>query len=116
MRFRRGVLREPVTVRTFRGQSGRGPVYAQPRTVLVDVDASRALVRGPDGAEVTSEARLIAHPRPRLVDVDPPADVDPLELFTPESQVTVRGRVADVISVKPHTSRGRVHLVEVALS
>lgn len=116
MRVRRGAFREPVTVRTYRGQSGSGRVLADPRTVHADVDSSRALVRASDGTEVTSEARLTVHPRPLLVGADPAQEVDPLELFAPESEVTVRGRTTRVISVKPHTDRGRVHLVEVALS
>lgn len=112
MRIRRSRLRDLATVTTFLGEGGVGASFADPVTVRCDVDGWRRLVRASGGEEVVSEQTLRLHPETQ--DEARTALFDPLQLFTPESRVNVRGRPSEVVSVTPHTDRGRLVMVEVA--
>lgn len=112
MRLRRSRLKDVVTVTTFLGEGGLEATFAEPVTVRCDVDGWRRLVRSSGGEEVLSSQTLRLHPQTQ--DVGNTRLLDPLELFTPESRVEVRGRVSEVVSVMPHSDRGRLVMVEVA--
>lgn len=100
--IRRALLKDPVRVRTFAGGEGHdGPVHNEPRTIKVNVDSKRRLVRSASGDETVSELTLQVHPQDEAC-------------FPPESLVTWRGRTSQVIDSKPHTRRGRVVWVEVS--
>ncbi len=87
-----------VTVAALTGAGGMGDTYAAPVAVACFVEESRKVVRGPDGAEVVSEATLYA-----------PAGTASL---TPGSLVTLpSGRVATVITTATHDS-GDLDLID----
>lgn len=115
MKFPAGRLTDPVTVRTYTGESAYGPSYAAPVATLCQLDSTRKLVRsragstGGAGDEVVSEETLLLSP-----DLDPALDLE--SAFLPESLVTVRGREAQVIDVKPHLRRGVTIYLEVTLT
>jgi len=111
MKIRRSLLKDLVTVETYTGEGSYGPVFAAPVTVKVNVDQTRRLVRNAAGDEVVSESTLDVHPQPR--DETTRVLLDAATLFTPESRVTVSGRAAKVIGVKPNTVRGRLVFVKV---
>lgn len=116
MKVRRSFLKDQVAVSTYEGEGSYGPSYADEITVWCNVDETRRLVRDSTGDEVVSEVTLQLHPKTRVVPDDPSAMVgvvDPTVVFTAESQVTVRGRVAKVLTAKPHTIRGQTVMVEV---
>lgn len=115
MKIRRSLLKDEVTVATYTGEGAYGPVTADPITVWCNVDETRRLVRDANGDEAVSEATLHLHPQTRTVPAPDTVQVtiDPLAVFTPESPVTIRGRVSRVLAAKPHTVRGRVVMVEV---
>lgn len=119
MKIRRSLLKDPVVVATYGGESAYGPTYSPEVRALVNVDATRRLVRNADGDEAVAEATLQAHPVIRLVDANdqPVGTVDPLELFAPESKVTLPGRTtpSTVLAAKPNTLRGRVVFVEITV-
>jgi len=97
-------LTEEVTVTSYAGEGGYGPVYSDPVTTLCNLQASRKLVRNKDGDEVVSETTLL---------LSPDQGVDVEALFQPESLVTVRGRQSRVITVQPHLDRGLLCSLEV---
>ena len=111
MKIRRSLLKDLVTVETYSGEGAYGPVFAASVTVKVNVDQTRRLVRNTAGDEVVSEATLAVHPAPR--DEATRALLDATTLFTPESRVTIGGRAARVIGVKPNTVRGRIVFLKV---
>jgi len=111
MKIRRSLLKDLVTVETYSGEGAYGPNFDAPVTVKVNVDQTRRLVRNTAGDEVVSEATLAVHPAPR--DETTRALLDATTLFTPESQVTISGRAAKVISVKANTVRGRIVFLKV---
>ena len=118
MKIRRSLLKDVVPVATYSGESAYGPAYAAEVRALVNVDATRRLVRNADGDEVVAEATLQAHPTTRLVDANgqPAGTADALELFAPESRVTIDGRTSTVIAAKPNTLRGRTVFVEITVA
>lgn len=115
MKIRRSMLKDQVTVETYNGEGAYGPILAAARTVWCNVDETRRLVRDANGDETVSEATLHLHPRTRTVPAEGQVQetVDPLEVFTPESAVVIRGRATRVITCKPHTLRGTTAMVEV---
>lgn len=117
MKVRRSLLKDQVEVTTRTGEGAYGPIFADPVTVWCDVDETRRLVRAAEGDETVSEATLTLHPQTRTVPAEGAATVvDPLQVFTPESPVVVRGRQSTVLAAKPHTMRGRTVAVEVTCS
>ncbi len=92
-----------VYVETYQGETGYGPSYAAPVAVVCDVAAKRQLVRDANGDEVVSE--FIIH-----------APAASEASFTPESRVTIGGRVSTVLAVGPKGFRGETAWVEVACS
>lgn len=114
MKIRRSLLKDLVAVETYTGEGAYGPIFAAPVTVKVNVDQTRRLVRNPAGAEVVSEATLAVHPTPRNETTG--ATLDAATLFAPESRVTISGRSAKVISMKPNTIRGRTVYVSVTVT
>ena len=117
MKIRRSLLKDQVQVASYSGEGAYGPVYVAAVRVWCNVDATRRLVRDANGDEAVSEATLQLHPQTRTVPDDPAAQagvVDPLAVFTPESQVTLPdGRTTKVMTAKADTMRGRPGLVEV---
>lgn len=91
-----GFAEHAVTVRTATGTGGMGSTWADPAPVSpVLVDEKRRLVRGPDAAQVVSDATLYDE------------HLDRASLYTPGSLVTLpSGRDAAVIAVAVHTSGG----------
>lgn len=115
MKIRRSLMKQLVTVATRTGEGAYGPIDAEPRTVECMVDETRRLVRDANGDETTSEATLTLHPVTRVLDDTHHAIdwVDPLEVFTPESPVTINGRTSRVLSVKATKVRSSTLSVEV---
>ncbi len=113
MKVRRSQLKDTVTVDTRTGEGAYGPTYAAPRDVQCDVDETRRMVRDSNGDEAVSEATLICHPRTWVTVDDTTLMVDPLEVFTPESTVTIAGRTSRVLAAKERKIRGYAVLVEV---
>ena len=111
MKIRRSLLKDLVAVETYTGESAYGPNFAASVTVKVNVDQTRRLVRNSAGDEVVSEATLNIHPQPR--DETTGALLDATTLFMPESRVTISGRLAKVIGVRPNTVRGQTVFVKV---
>jgi hypothetical protein len=111
VKIRRSLLKDLVTVESYTGDGAYGPNFDAPVTVKVNVDQTRRLVRNTAGDEVVSEATLNIHPQPR--DEATGELLDATALFTPESRVTIDGRGARVIGVKPNTVRGRVVFLKV---
>ena len=93
MKIRRSLLKETATVETYTGEGAYGPVYADAVTVRCRVDRTRRLVRTAEGREAVSELTLEIHPN----------DAD---RFTPESRVSLDGRVSTVITCSRETYRG----------
>ena len=114
MKIRRSLLKDLVVVETYSGEGAYGPNFDAPVTVKVNVDQTRRLVRNSAGDEVVSEATLAVHPAPR--DETTRLLLDAMALFAPESAVTISGRVAKVIGVKPNTMRGRIVYVSVTVT
>ena len=114
MKIRRSLLKDLVTVETYSGEGAYGPNFAASVTVKVNVDQTRRLVRNPAGDEVVSEATFAVHPQPR--NETSGATLDAVALFAPESAVTIAGRSAKVIGVKPNTMRGRCVYVSVTVT
>jgi len=114
MKIRRSLLKDLVTVETYSGEGAYGPIFEASVTVKVNVDQTRRLVRNTAGDEVVSEATLAVHPAPR--DEATRALLDATTLFAPESRVTISGRAAKVISVKPNTMRGHNVYVSVTVT
>ena len=114
MKIRRSLLKDLVSVETYSGEGSYGPVFEAPVTVKVNVDQTRRLVRNAAGDEVVSESTLAVHPQPR--DETTRALLDATTLFAPESRVTISGRAAKVIGVKPNTMRGRIVYVSVTVT
>ena len=114
MKIRRSLLKDLVVVETYSGEGAYGPNFDAPVTVKVNVDQTRRLVRNTAGDEVVSESTLAVHPAPR--DETTRALLDAVALFTPETRVTISGRAAKVIGVKPNTMRGRTVYVSVTVT
>ena len=104
-------MKDLVTVESYTGDGAYGPNFEAPVTVKVNVDQTRRLVRNTAGDEVVSEATLAVHPAPR--DEATGELLDAGTLFAPESRVTIDGRAARVIGVKPNTVRGRIVFLKV---
>jgi len=92
-----------VVVETYTGDSAYGPIYAAPVNVTCNVDTTRRLVRDVAGEEVVSEFTLHA---PYSHEAD----------FTPQSRITVAGRISTVLAVSPKQFKARVVYVKVACS
>lgn len=114
MKVRRALLKDLVIVETGAGEGAYGPIYTAPVTVLVNVDQTRRLVRNAAGDEVVSEATLTVHPQPRNEATG--ALLDALALFTPESRVSIGGRISTVINAAANTFRGNVAFVKVMVA
>jgi len=114
VKIRRSLLKDLVTVESYTGDGAYGPNFDAPVTVKVNVDQTRRLVRNTAGDEVVSEATLAVHPQPR--DETSGELLDATTLFTPETRVTIAGRAAKVISVKPNTVRGHNVYVSVTVT
>jgi len=114
MKIRRSLLKDLVTVETYSGEGAYGPIFEASVTVKVNVDQTRRLVRNAAGDEVVSEATLAVPPQPRHETTR--ALLDAVALFTPETRVTISGRAAKVIGVKPNTMRGRIVYVSVTVT
>lgn len=110
MRLRAGWFRDPVVVATATGAGAYGTTLAEPITVYGDVSGDASMVRNAVGVEVLSQQSMRFPP---AAATDTGRTVDPLQVFTPESEVTVRGQTALVVRVKPHTVRGAVVYVTV---
>lgn len=101
-----------VTVRTFAGNGGSGPIHDTPVTYSpttgdgVLIDDTRKLIRGADGREIVSEATIF----------DP--DVSHAATYTVGSLITLPdGREATSLQVKTRDGGGLVpSYVEVALT
>lgn len=89
-----------VSVETYSGESGYGPLYAAAVSVVCNVQSSRKLVRNSSGDEVVSETTLHVAP-------------DDAAAFTPETRVTISSKVSTVITSSPKTYRGEVVYIEV---
>lgn len=115
MKVRRSLLKDTVTVATRTGEGAYGPITAAAVEVVCQIDETRRLVRDSNGDEAVSEATLTLHPRTRVLDAEGQIvdTVDPLEVFTPESPVTIGGRASRVLSVKVTKVRSSVLGVEV---
>lgn len=117
MKIRRSGLKDLVVVETRTGEGAYGPINAAPRAVACSVDETRRLVRDATGDETVSEATLLLHPRTHVIEGvltrTVVATVDPLEVFTPESPVTVNGRASRVLSAKHLKVRNSILAVEV---
>lgn len=103
MKIRRSALRDTIALVSYLGESGLGPVYGAAASVQCNVDATRKLVRNEAGDEVVSEVSLYVHPSDAAG-------------FTPESRVTISGRVSTVLAVTPHTFRGQDVYTQVVCS
>jgi hypothetical protein len=97
------MFQDTVSIETYSGESAYGPIYAASANVVCKVSTARQLVRNSAGDEVVSEATLYVLP----------ADATP---FTPESRVTIAGRMSTVLSVAPQTARGVTVVVKVTCS
>ena len=97
---------DTVTVTTYDGETAYGPTYGTPRTVTCRVEHTRKLVRDRMGDEVVAESTIYV--LPILQDGSRAVDV-----FTPESLVTVDGREAQVIGCASHRGQGAPVYVEV---
>lgn len=95
---------QTATVQTYTGTGTTGPKYAAEVTVPCFVNDRRQLVRSGSGDEVVSETTLYA-------------PLASLPTFTPQSKVTVNGRIAQVISAYRRDSAGpvNVHHTQVVL-
>jgi hypothetical protein len=91
---------DTVAVETYSGDSAYGPLYGTSANVTCNVDSKRRLVRDSAGDEVVSEVTLQV------------ASADETK-FTPETRVTIAGRVSKVLAVNPRTYKGQVVYVEV---
>jgi hypothetical protein len=86
---------QTVSVETYLGTGIHGPTYSAPVTVGCFVNDGHKLVRDSKGEQVVASTILYA----------PLADVD---LFTPETRVTVNGRAAQVIAAYRRDSAGPI--------
>jgi len=103
VKIRRSLLKDTVSVETWKGEGAYGPLYEDLVTVRWNYDGKRRLVRGANGEEVVSEGTGQAHP-------------DDAAQFTPESRLTIDGRSSTVLTASPQSVRGHVHHVKVACS
>ena len=114
MKVRRSLLKDTVVVRTRTAEGSYGDTFADPVTVPCLIDETRRVVRDASGQETVSEAQLQLHPNTRATAEDGTVTVvDPMDLFAPESRVTVAGRESQVITAKPLRLRGYTYAVEV---
>jgi len=119
MKIRRSTLKDRVTVRTRTGEGSYGDVFAEALDVPCYLDETRRLVRDASGQQAVSEATLTLHPDSRATlraEPHTPSVVDPLEVFTPESEVDLGGRLSRVITARRITMRGYVVSIEVTCS
>jgi len=113
MKVRRSLLKDTVNVRTRTGEGSYGDTWATAVDVPCFVDTTRKLVRDGTGQETVSELTLTLHPRTYATAGGVRTTVDPMELFSAESEVIVDGRTSRVISTKQAKLRGYVVAVEV---
>lgn len=115
MKVRQSALKDVVDVATRTGEGATGPTYDAMVRVRCEIDETRRMVRDSNGDEAVSEATLTLHPNTRVVDADglPVATVDPMDVFAPESTVTIDGRASRVLSTKRRSMRGYPVLIEV---
>lgn len=114
MKIRRSVLKDVVTLRTRTAEGSYGDVLAEAVLVPCLIDETRRLVRDASGQETVSEATLTLHPHTTVVAEDNSATtVDPLDVFTAESEVLIGVRVSRVITAKALRLRGYTTAVEV---
>lgn len=114
MKVRRSALKDSVVVRTRTGEGSYGDSFAAAVTVPCLIDETRRLVRDPYGKETVSEATLVLHPRTKATAVDTSVTtVDPMDVFTAESEIVIEGRMSHVITAKRSKLRGYTVAVEV---
>ncbi|MDP9185624.1 MAG: hypothetical protein M3O29_08160 [Actinomycetota bacterium] len=85
-----------LTVETFEGSGAAGDVYSNPQYVPGFFEGKVTLVRDAAGQEVVSSSRFFT-------------DTDYADIFTPDTRVTIDGRVSYVVSQARHDS-GALHL------
>lgn len=105
---------DDVSVQTYDGESAYGATHLALRRFRVRVEGERILVRNGAGDEVVSEMRLYA--LPRLVDLDTADRVEAVDVFTPESLVTVGDYNTRVIRVQEFRGRQNAYFVMVTLA
>ena len=103
MRVSPSLFRDTVSVETYSGDSAYGPIYVASADVLCRVSATRQLVRNSAGDEVVSEVTVYVQPADEAK-------------FTPESRVTIAGRVSTVLGVSPQGRPGETDLIKVTCS
>ena len=100
MRVPAFALRQQVSVETYLGETGAGPSYAAPLTLRCRIEPKRAKVTNRHGAEVISNAVLVAFPeaQPHLL---------------PESRVSWAGSVHTIVAALPAPDlQGRTAFVQ----
>jgi hypothetical protein len=83
-------------VETFEGSGAAGDIYSVPQYVPGFLEGKVTLVRDATGQQVVSSARFFTYP-------------EYTDIFTPDTRVTIDGRVSYVISQSRHDS-GALHL------
>lgn len=109
MSLQRLLSGDTVTVETKTGASGYETAYSAPLNVDCRAEATRRLVRDASGAEVVSEVTVQL--LPVLPDGRPTVDV-----FTPESRVSVLDRTSQIITAQAHRGMGAAVYVEVTVA
>ncbi|MBD3781697.1 MAG: hypothetical protein IE926_01895 [Micrococcales bacterium] len=100
---------EDVTIAVAGDRDSDGPLPGSNVTLRVAYRAKRQLVRDREGAEVVSEATLLAAP-----EHNPGKDLE--QLLSPGTKVTVRGDDREVMTAEPALRRGRVVYVAATLT
>lgn len=85
-----------ITVETFEGSGAAGDVYSVPQYVAGFLEGKVTLVRDATGQQVVSSSRFLTA-------------TEYTDIFTPDSRVTIDGRVSYVIAQARHDS-GAMHL------
>lgn len=109
MKVRRALLKDLATVETFSGSGAYGPVYAAAVTVRCGADVTSQLVQSSTGDSTARVTTLVLHPATEQVDPATGAVlglVDPLQVLTVGSRVTVAAVTGVVTSLAARTGRG----------
>lgn len=96
----RHLRRDSITVEAYSGEGGDGTLYEPPVTVLGKVAYMRQQVRDAVGEETVSEVTAYLHP-------------DDAAPFTPDSRVTIDGRLSTVITAGAQGRPGEAVQVKV---
>jgi hypothetical protein len=114
MKVRRSLLKDSVVVQTRTGGGSYGDTISDPVTVPCLIDETRRMVRDSAGQQVISEATLTLHPlSDTLAEDGTAAEGNPMDLFTPGSEVEINGRASEVLAAKELKLRSQVFAVEV---